>query len=328
MVTIGPLELGEKPLLLAPMENITDPSFREICKVFGADMMYTEFISSDELIRKKHSAFEKLRLSERERPMGIQLYGHIPDHMAEAVRIAEEFKPDLIDLNFGCPARKIARRGAGAGMLRDVPRMLKITGTVVKNASVPVTVKTRLGWDENSKNIVEIALGLQEVGIKAITIHGRTGTQMYQGKADWTLIAEVKNHPGINIPVFGNGDIDSPSMAYEMFSKFSVDGIMIGRGSIGQPWIFRDTKTYLKTGTIPPPPDAHERIRIARLHFLLSLEYKKEPRGILEMRRFFIQYFKDLIIFPRFRHQLLTSPDKEKILDLLRQMELHSDVIS
>ena len=260
------MEIEGKPLLLAPMEDLTDPPFRYICKMYGADLMYTEFISSDGLIRQGAKSLKKLQIFDYERPMGIQLYGHLIEPMVRATQMAERSRPDLIDLNFGCPVRKIARRGAGAGMLRDVPLMVKMTGAVVKTTSLPVTVKTRLGWDEENKNIVEVALRLQDAGIRALSIHGRTGTQLYRGKADWTLIGEVKNHPSIEIPIIGNGDVTGPETAAEFFRKYGVDAIMIGRAAIGQPWIFRDIKHYLETGELLPPPGLAEKTDLARIH--------------------------------------------------------------
>ncbi|MBL7113678.1 MAG: tRNA dihydrouridine synthase DusB [Bacteroidales bacterium] len=317
MLKIGHTVIEDHPILLAPMEDLTDPSFRYICKMYGADMMYTEFISSDGLIRDGKKSVKKLEIYDYERPIGIQLYGHIPDSMVEAAKIAEIANPELIDLNFGCPVRKIARRGAGAGMMRDVPLMIEITKKVVEATSLPVSVKTRLGWDESNKNILDITLRLQDVGIQAITIHGRTGIQLYKGKADWTLIGEVKNHPGIHIPVIGNGDVDHPVRAKEMFDRYGVDAIMIGRAAIGKPWIFRDIKHYLKTGEILPPPSVQERVDLARLHQKKSLEHKGESRGLYEMRRHFSNYFKGLPDFKQLRLKLVTSTDLEEIHHIL-----------
>lgn len=322
LLKIGKIELKEKPLLLAPMEDLTDPSFRYICKEFGADMMYTEFISSDGLIRHGEKSLQKLRITEQERPIGIQLYGHIVEAMVEAAKMAEESQPDLIDLNFGCPVRKIARRGAGAGMLRDVPLLLKITEEVVRATSIPVTVKTRLGWDDQNKVIPELALRLQDAGIKALTIHGRTGTQLYKGKADWTLIGKVKDHPDMQIPVFGNGDIDSGKLAKERLEDYGVDGIMIGRATVGRPWIFREIRHYLDTGEILPPPDLKERLDLARLHFTKSVEWKGERRGVYEMRRHFNNYFKGLPDFKEIRLRLVTSTDISEIQDILNEIGL------
>lgn len=314
---IGNINLGRYPLLLAPMEDLTDPSFRHVCKFYGADLMFTEFISSDGLIRNGMKSLRKLDINESERPIGVQLYGHTIESMIEATRIAEKANPDLIDLNYGCPVKKIARRGAGAGMLKDVPFMVKMTEEVVKTTTLPVTVKTRLGWDESSKNIVDVALRLQDTGIRLITIHARTANQLYRGHADWTLIGEVKNHPYINIPVIGNGDVDSPEKAKEMFDQYGVDGIMIGRAVVGRPWIFRDIKYYLETGKKIVPPEISEIVELAKLHFNKSLEYKGEIRGILEMRRHFSNYFKGLPDFRELRLKLVTSKDVDEIYELL-----------
>ena len=317
MIKIGNTELPERFLALAPMEDMTDPSFRFICKQYGADMLYTEFISSDGLIRKGTKSLRKLLVCDDERPIGIQLYGHLPEAMVEAARMAEASKPDLVDLNFGCPVKKISRRGAGAGMLRNIPMMIEITKAVVRAINLPVTVKTRLGWDESSKVIVDLALHLQDTGIAALTIHGRTGTQLYRGNADWTLIGEVKNHPHIHIPVIGNGDVDTPVKARNMFDTYHVDGVMIGRAAIGMPWIFRDTRHYLQTGELLPPPDIHERVDLARLHLEKSVAWKGEPRGIFEMRRHFINYFKGLPDFRETKQKLVTTLEINEIIDLL-----------
>ena len=317
MLRIGNLNIEGKPLLLAPMEDLTDPPFRYICKMYGADLMYTEFISSDGLIRNGAKSVKKLQLFDYERPIGIQLYGHLIEPMVKAARIAEKSRPELIDLNFGCPVRKIARRGAGAGMMRDIPMMVKMTEAVVRATRLPVTVKTRLGWDEQNKNILEVALRLQDAGIRAITIHGRTGTQLYRGEADWTLIGEVKHHPDIRIPVIGNGDVTGPEAAAGFFSRYGVDAIMIGRAAIGQPWIFREIKHYLETGEKLPPPCLPEKIRLARIHLQKSLEWKGEPRGIFEMRRHLIHYFKGLPDFRETRLRLVTSTDVREIEGIL-----------
>ena len=305
------------PLFLAPMEDITDLSFRHLCKEFGADMVYTEFIPSDGLIRNVKQSRFKLQFTDNERPVGVQLYGHLIDSMVEAAKITEEAAPDLIDINFGCPVRKIANRGAGAGMLGNVPLMVKMTDAVVRSVKLPVTVKTRIGWDDSSKNIVEIAERLQDTGIKAITIHGRTRAQLYKGAADWTLIGEVKNNPRIRIPVIGNGDITGPEDALKAFSQFGVDGIMIGRAAVGRPWIFRDIRHYIKTGNLPQQPDIKERVGTARLHFRKSIEVKGEKVGILEMRRHFATYFKSLPDFRETRLKLLTSLNINEIEELL-----------
>jgi len=321
LVTIGNIQLGDCPLSLAPMEDITDPSFRYLCKQFGADLLFTEFISSDGLIRNGVKSKKKLEIFDHERPIGIQLYGHIIDSMVEAVKIAEQASPEFIDLNFGCPVKKIANRGAGAGMLKDIDLMVKMTAEVVKATTLPVTVKTRLGWDENNKNIPEISERLQDVGIQAITIHGRTRNQLYKGEADWTLIGEVKNNPRIKIPVFGNGDINGPKVAKAMLEKHGVDGIMIGRASIGKPWVFKEVKQYLETGEIVPSPNVTERVEVAKLHFSKSIEWKGIPRGIFEMRRHFASYFKGLPNFREIRLRLLTSTDTEEINHILEEIE-------
>lgn len=304
-------------MFLAPMEDITDPSFRFICKLNGADFMYTEFISSDGLVRNGCKSVIKLNIYDFERPIGIQLYGHITEAMVEAALIAEEAKPELIDINFGCPVKKIANRGAGAGMLRNIPLMLEMTSAIVNAVKLPVTVKTRLGWDDESKNIVEVAEMLQDTGIKAITIHGRTRTQLYKGKADWTLIGAVKNNPRMKIPVIGNGDIDGPVKAKEMFDKYGVDGIMIGRASVGRPWIFRDIRHYLSTGTLLPEPTIAEKAELALTHFEKSLEFKEGKKAIFEMRRHLSNYFKGLPHFRDTRLRLLTSLDPDEIRSII-----------
>lgn len=317
MLRIGKIEIRDWPLLLAPMEDLTDPSFRYICKLWGADLLYTEFISSDGLIRNGRKSLKKLEISDHERPIGIQLYGHNIESMVEAARIVENAKPDLIDINYGCPVKKISRRGAGAGMMKNVPLMVKMTEEIVKSTSLPVTVKTRLGWDDANKNIMDVALKLQDAGISAIAIHGRTGIQLYRGKADWTLIGEVKNNPDIRIPVIGNGDVDSPEKAKEMFDRYGVDGVMIARAAIGRPWIFRNIKHYLLTGEKKAEPGIRERVDLAKLHLAKSIEHKGEPRGILEMRRHFSSYFKGLPDFKETRMKLVTSVNIREITELL-----------
>lgn len=310
---IGNIELGEKPLFLAPMEDVTDPSFRYMCKRFGADVVTTEFISSDGLIRDAWKSRAKLRIDEQERPVGIQIYGHLIEPMVEAARIAEQANPDFIDINFGCPMKKIAGRGAGSGMMRDVPLMVEMTRQIVQAVKKPVTVKTRLGWDEESKNIEEIALRLQDVGIEALTIHGRTRAQMYRGEADWSLIGKIKNDPRIRIPIIGNGDIDSAIKAKEYFDRYGVDGIMIGRATYGRPWIFREIKHYLQTGELLPQPSVSERVAIAKEHLQKSLEVKGDRVGILELRRHLTNYFKGLPDFKQTRLKLVTSYDPAEI---------------
>ena len=317
---IGNIDLGSRPLFLAPMEDITDPSFRYLCKKSGADVMYTEFISSDGLIRDGQKSVKKLHILDYERPMGIQLYGHIIESMVEATRVAAGANPEFIDINFGCPVRKIANRGAGAGMLNNIPLMMEMTGAIVDVSPLPVTVKTRLGWDETSKPIVEIAERLQDQGISALAIHGRTRSQMYKGTADWTLIGEVKKNPRMHIPIIGNGDITTPVEAKEAFERFGVDGIMIGRAAVGKPWLFHHVKHYLNSGELLPDPTVSEKVDMARLQFEKSLEFKAEPVGIYEMRRHFSNYFKGLPHFKETRLKLLTSLDVEEIFNLLEQV--------
>ena len=317
---IGNINLGEKPLFLAPMEDVTDPSFRYICKHFGADMMYTEFVSSDGLIRDARKTLKKLEIEDSERPIGIQLYGHLIDAMVQAALIVEEARPDLIDINFGCPVRKIATRGAGAGMLCNVPLMVEMTRAIVQAVKLPVTVKTRLGWDEDSKNIVDIAERLQDVGIAAITIHGRTRAQLYKGEADWTLIGAVKNNPRMHIPVIGNGDVDSGEKAREMFDRYGVDGVMIGRATYGRPWIFAEIKHYLQTGEPMAPLTIAQKVDVAKLHLAKSIEYKGIPVGIFEMRRHLSNYFKGLPDFKQTRMTLVTSLDVNELNETLDEI--------
>ncbi|TFH28034.1 MAG: tRNA dihydrouridine synthase DusB [Bacteroidia bacterium] len=317
---IGDLDLGEQPLFLAPMEDITDPSFRYLCKKFGADVMYTEFISSDGLIRDGAKSVKKLDIFDYERPMGIQLYGHIVESMVEATHRAVEAQPEIIDINYGCPVRKIAIRGAGAGMLANIPLMMEMTRAIVEASPIPVTVKTRLGWDEQQKVIVEVAEQLQDQGIAALTIHGRTRAQMYKGSADWTLIGEVKNNPRMKIPVIGNGDITTPLEARAAFDRYGVDGIMIGRAAVGKPWLFRHVKHYLSTGELLDPPTVSEKVDMARLQFTKSLEVKSEPVGIYEMRRHLSNYFKGLPHFKEMRLKLLTTLVVEEIFSLLEEI--------
>lgn len=302
------------------MEDITDPSFRYVCKMFGADFMFTEFISSDGLIRDGKSSIKKLDLFDYERPIGIQLYGHIIESMVDAAVMACEAKPDLIDLNFGCPVRKIAARGAGAGMLQNIPLMIEMTSAIVKTVNIPVTVKTRLGWDENSKIIVEVAERLQDTGIAGLTIHGRTRAQLYRGEADWTLIGEVKNNPRMKIPIIGNGDVNGPEVAKLMFDKYGVDGIMIGRATFGRPWIFREIRHYLDTGETLPGPTIDEKADLALLHLDKSLEHKEGKAAILEMRRHLSNYFKGLPNFKETRLRLLTSLEIDEIRKIIEEI--------
>lgn len=319
------LDLGPNPLLLAPMEDVTDPSFRYMCKRFGADMMYTEFINSDGLIRDAKACTDKLNISGSERPIGIQIYGHVIESMVEAARMATQANPEVIDINFGCPVKKIANRGAGSGMMRNIPLMVEMTRQVVNATHLPVTVKTRLGWDEDSKYIVDIAERLQDVGIRAITIHGRTRAQLYRGQADWTLIGKVRANPRMCIPVVGNGDVDGPERAKEMIDRYGVDGIMIGRATFGRPWIFREIKHYLTTGQRLPPLPIPERVHIAKEHLAKSLGVKGDVRGILEMRRHLSCYFKGLPHFKELRLKLVTSMEPIELYALLdRVAELYS----
>lgn len=321
---IGEIDLGDKPLFLAPMEDVTDPSFRYICKEYGADMMYTEFVPSDGLVRDAEKALRKLVTYSYEKPIGIQIYGHIPEAMVEAAKMAENAAeiaggagPDVIDINFGCPVSKIAGRGAGSGMMRFPDKMVEITKSIVNAVKLPVTVKTRLGWDDDSKIIVELAERLQDVGIKALTIHGRTRCQMYKGEADWTLIGEVKNNPRMSIPIIGNGDITTAQGAKDAFDRYGVDGIMIGRATYGRPWIFREIKHYLKTGEEMTPLTVNEKVELARKHFLKSIEIKGTRVGVLEMRRHLSNYFKALPDFKETRMRLVTENDPQQVLQLL-----------
>ena len=324
MLKIGTIELGEQSLLLAPMENVTDPSFRIICRRMGAAMVFTEFISSDGLLRKTDKSMAKLLFSEEERPIGIQIYGHMPASMIHAAIMAEEARPDIIDLNFGCPKKKISNRGAGAGMMREVDKMVSITREIVRHVSLPVTVKTRLGWDENSKNITEVTEKLQDAGISAITVHGRTRNQFYQGTADWTLIGELKNNPRIRIPVIGNGDIDSPVKAKEMFTKYGVDGIMIGRAAMHAPWIFNDIHLYLINEMTGNPYPLRNKIQLALDQLDLSIRYKGIPRGIYEMRHFLVSYFSNLPGFKEIKSGLVNTVDENEMHNLIRSLIYYS----
>ena len=328
MVKIGNIALTEKPLFLAPMEDITDPSFRYLCKYFGADMVYTEFIASEGLIRDCKKSYKKLQLFDFERPAAIQLYGHQVDSMVEAAKMAEEAEPDFIDLNFGCPVKKIATRGAGAGMLRNIPLMLEMTEAIVKAVNIPVTVKTRLGWDDDSKIIVQLAEQLQDKGIAALAIHGRTRMQMYKGEADWSLIGETKNNPRIKIPIIGNGDIKDAESAKTAFDKYGVDAIMIGRATVGRPWIFKEIKEYLENGKVMKPLTIQEKVEIAKLHLKKSIEWKGEPRGIFEIRRHLSNYFKGLPHFKETRMKLVTLLEVDelyKTLDFVAEKYGHID---
>ena len=321
---IGNLDLGERPVLLAPMEDVTDISFRVLCREWGADMVYTEFVPSDGLIRDAVKAIAKMRTLEEEAPVGIQIYGHIPESMVDAARMADRAAEiagghgcDVIDINFGCPVSKIAGRGAGSGMMREPDKMVAITKAVVEAVGKPVTVKTRLGWDDSSKIIVELAERLQDAGISALTIHGRTRCQMYKGEADWTLIGQVKANPRMHIPIIGNGDITSPQKAKEAFDRYGVDGIMVGRATYGHPWIFREIKHYLETVEELPPMGVAERVALAKRHLELSLKYKGEPRGIYEMRRHLSCYFKGLPDFRETRAKMVTTLDSDELFRIL-----------
>lgn len=314
---IADIQLRDRPLFLAPMEDVTDASFRYICKRFGADMMYTEFISSDGLIRDARKSLDKLKIFNYERPIGIQIYGHIPEAMVEAAKMAEAARPEVIDINFGCPVNKIAKRGAGSGMMREPEKMIAITKAIVENVKIPVTVKTRLGWDEDSKIIVDLAEKLQDTGIAALTIHGRTRAQMYKGEADWTLIGKIKENPRMHIPIIGNGDISTPEQAKKAFDTYGVDGIMIGRATFGHPWIFREIRHYLDTGEPLAPMSVTERVELAKDHLAKSIEIKGERVGVLEMRRHLSCYFKGLADFKETRLKLVTTDSPEQLFGLL-----------
>lgn len=320
MVKIGDIELGEFPLLLAPMEDVSDPPFRAVCKENGADMMYTEFISAEGLIRDADKSVQKLDIYDYERPIGIQIFGDKIDSMRQAAAIAEEAQPELVDINYGCPVKKVACKGAGAGILLDLPKMQAMTDEIVKRVKLPVTVKTRLGWDDSTIKIVEVAKRLQDVGVQALTIHGRTRKQMYKGVANWEKIAEVKEHPDIHIPIFGNGDIDSPQKALEYRRKYGVDGIMIGRASIGYPWIFNEIKHFFATGEILPAPEMHERVSTAKRHLKFSLEWKGEKLGVFEMRRHYTNYFRGIPNFKPFRTKLVETDDPKILFELLDEI--------
>jgi len=317
---IGSIDLGVQPLFLAPMEDVTDASFRYVCKEFGADVLFTEFVSSDGLTREAQKTVDKLRIYDYERPIGVQLYGHLLDSMIEAAKIAETANPDFIDLNFGCPVHKIAHRGAGAGMLRTPDLMVEMTRSIVRTVKCPVTVKTRLGWDEQSKIIVELAERLQDVGIEALTIHGRTRAQLYKGTADWTLIGEVKSNPRMTIPIIGNGDVNTPESAKAAFDRYGVDGVMIGRASFGRPYLFREVKHYMETGALLPELTVNERVALAKKHFAKSVEVKGPRVGVLEMRRHLSCYFKGLPNFREMRLSLVTENDPLRVVQLLDEV--------
>lgn len=320
MVKIGNIQLGDFPLLLAPMEDVSDPPFRAVCKEGGADLMYTEFISSEGLIRDAAKSRQKLDIFEYERPIGIQLFGGDIGNMVESARIATVVNPDLIDINYGCPVKAVACRGAGAALLQDIPKMVKMTEEIVKATHLPVTVKTRLGWDDNTKNVTDVAERLQDIGIKALTVHGRTRVQMYKGDADWTLIGKIKSNPRIQIPIFGNGDVDSPEKALEYKNRYGVDGIMIGRAAIGYPWIFNEIKEFLKTGVRPSPPDIQERIRATKKHLDFSMKWKGDRLGIFEMRKHYSNYFRGIPDFKQYRIRLVESNSYDEIVGILMEI--------
>lgn len=321
MIKIGKIELPEHPLLLAPMEDVSDPPFRRLCKMHGADMMYSEFISSEGLIRDAMKSKMKLDIFDYERPVGIQIFGGDEEAMQLSAKIVETVQPDLVDINFGCPVKKVVCKGAGAGVLKDVDLMIRLTKAVISGTNLPVTVKTRLGWDEESINIDEVAERLQDVGVQALTIHARTRAQMYKGHSDWTYIERIHNNPRIKIPIFGNGDIDSPQKAKEYKERFGLDGMMIGRAAIGYPWIFNEIKHYLNTGEILPPPTMSDRLEAAKNHLIWSMEWKGERLGIVEMRRHYTNYFKGIHGFKAHRQRLVTEDDPNQLLRIFDEIE-------
>ncbi|AEM70336.1 TIM-barrel protein, nifR3 family [Allomuricauda ruestringensis DSM 13258] len=321
MPKIGNIELPDFPLLLAPMEDVSDPPFRKLCKEQGADVVYTEFISSEGLIRDAAKSVVKLDIYEKERPVGIQIFGAELDSMLQAVDIVEKSNPDIIDINFGCPVKKVVCKNAGAGILRDIPLMVKLTEEIVKRTKLPVTVKTRLGWDTSSIKIVEVAERLQDVGIEAISIHGRTRVQMYKGEADWKPIAEVKNNQRMHIPVFGNGDVDTPEAAVKMRDEYGLDGAMIGRASIGYPWFFKEVKHYFKTGEHSAPPTMQERVEAARRHLQMAIDWKGEKLGVFETRRHYTNYFKGIPHFKEYRMKMVTSDDAADVFAAFDEVE-------
>jgi tRNA-dihydrouridine synthase B len=320
MVKIANIELGEFPLLLAPMEDVSDPPFRMICRELGADLVYTEFISVEGLIRDANKSLAKLDVYDEERPVGIQIFGGEIDSMRASTKWVERANPELLDINYGCPVKNVVCKGAGAAILQDIDKMERMTREIVVNTHLPVTVKTRLGWDDSTIKIVEVALRLQDAGIKALSIHGRTRAQMYKGEADWSYIKEVKSHPDIEIPIFGNGDVDTPEKAVANRAAFGVDGVMIGRAAIGYPWIFGDIKHFMATGTHRPPPDMAERVRICRRHLMSSVDWKGERVGINEMRRHYANYFKGMVNFKPLKIRLVTSENLQEIQEILDQI--------
>ncbi|WP_312082756.1 tRNA dihydrouridine synthase DusB [Epilithonimonas hominis] len=329
MVKIGNIELPDFPLLLAPMEDVSDPPFRKLCKMHGADLMYSEFISSEGLIRDAIKSRKKLDIFDYERPVGIQIFGGDEEAMAISARIVETVEPDLVDINFGCPVKKVVCKGAGAGVLKDIDLMVRLTKAVVSSTHLPVTVKTRLGWDNDSINIDEVAERLQDVGIKALTIHARTRAQMYKGEADWEHISRIKNNPNIEIPIFGNGDVDSPEKALEYKNKYNCDGIMIGRGAIGYPWIFNEIKHFFETGEILPEPTIAERLEAVKNHALWSVEWKGERPGIVEMRQHYSNYFRGIPHFKEFKTKFLQALTLEQIDEIIEETKhfYHENVI-
>ncbi|WP_343631596.1 tRNA dihydrouridine synthase DusB [Fluviicola sp.] len=325
MVKIRDIELGEFPLLLAPMEDVSDPPFRALCKKHGADLMYTEFISSEGLIRDAIKSRQKLDIFDYEKPIGIQIFGGDEEAMAMSAKIVDATNPDILDINFGCPVKKVVSKGAGAGVLKDVDLMVRLTKACINSTKLPVTVKTRLGWDHSMINIIEVAERLQDIGVEALSIHGRTRAQMYKGEADWTHIAEVKNNPRIKIPIFGNGDIDSPEKALEYKNRYGVDGIMIGRASIGYPWIFNEIKHFMETGEHLAVPGVKDRVEAARDHLMMSVKWKGERLGVVEMKRHYTNYFKGIAHFKEYRTKLVTSFDLQEILDTLSYLEENAE---
>lgn len=323
MVRIDKIELGEFPLLLAPMEDVSDPPFRAVCKENGADLMYTEFISSEGLIRDAIKSRQKLDIFDYEKPIGIQIFGGDEEAMAISAKIVDITSPDLLDINFGCPVKKVVCKGAGAAVLKDLDLMVKLTKACIKSTTLPVTIKTRLGWDNDTKNIEEVVERMQDIGVKAVSIHGRTRMQLYKGDADWTLIGKIKNNPRIQIPIFGNGDIDSPEKAVAYKNKYGVDGIMIGRAAIGYPWIFREIKHYMATGTHMPAPTVAERLQACRKHLHGSVAWKGSKLGILEMRRHYASYLKGLSHVKDFRTKLVSTDSLDQIEEILQEVEAH-----
>ena len=321
-VKIGNIDVGQFPLLLAPMEDVSDPPFRALCKQHGADVMYTEFISSEGLIRDAEKSTMKLDIYDFERPIGIQIFGYDINSMRLAAEICERENPEFIDINYGCPVKKVANKGAGAGILKDIPKMVSMTKEIVNATNIPITVKTRLGWDENTKYIVEVAERLQDVGIKALSIHGRTRKQMYKGEADWSLIGEVKNNQRMHIPIFGNGDLNTPEKVAEVKSKYAVDGVMIGRAAIGYPWFFNEIKHYLKTGTHLAPPTTADRVTACKQHLKHSIEWKGKVLGIAEMKRHYTNYFKGIPHFKDYRIRMVTSDNQEEIQNILDEVAI------